>query len=327
MGKLSRLEIKTLRRKQNIVSRYLASLVITTVVVVASFRLFRPLEAKITNIELLQSEMYVSTFVIPNEDLIQGTLKVTLESTSTYQEQPISVGDSVGYFTDLIYGRTYKIKIKGDVGYGLQTFYEQTYYLRKAISVDMSFSQYQHTIYYQLSGYDLFNMIPSDTFYVDMYEEGTFIRRDTYTIDPTRYLTGYGELLEIKADSYTYQFVIKYDYRGGEAILYETNFLTTTNPTIEGEVFGGLDYIGYYLYINDFALKIKGPEAKVILKGNGYETETLYPIDTNPMIQDNITLLEPGYYELTVYLDLGKGFEQYYQAYVEVGGLEQTWAN
>jgi len=327
MGKLSRLEIKTLRRKQNIVSRYLASLVITTVVVVASFSLFRPLEARITNIQLLETEMYVSTFVIPNDDLVQGSLKITLESTSTYQEAPITIGESMGYFNELIYGRTYKIKIKGDVGYGIQTFHEQTYYLRKAINVAIDFDQYQHTISYSVMGNDIFNIIPTNTFYVDIYDDKTFIQRDTFVIDESRSLYGNGSVLDIKADGYTYRFVIKYDYRGGEATLYESDFKTSTLPVIEGEVYGGLDFISYYLLVTDFAFRIKNPLVLVKIEGSDYLFEETIDIETSPVIQNMLEGLALGYYTFSVYIDLGNGLESYYKAYVEVGGMEQTWLN
>ena len=133
MSKLSRLEINTERKRKIILSRYLAGLVVTSVAVVASLNLFFPIKAKITQIDAISNTLMIETDVELNDSLVYGSLIVVLESATTYYEKAISPGVMTTIFEDLVFDRTYRVKIKADVGLGLQTLDAKTYQLKKDI--------------------------------------------------------------------------------------------------------------------------------------------------------------------------------------------------
>lgn len=319
MTRLSRLEIKSEKRKQYIIKRYLASLVITSIVLVASFRLFLPIKAEITNISVNETTLTIKTFVVPSDTLVQGSLIISLESTSTKQEIPILIGESTAYFTDFVYGRTYKIKIKGDTGYGLQTFHEETYQIKKRIFLDMNINQYGNSLNYYIHGYDGFDIIKDNSYAVDIYEGSTLIRTDMFEIDVTNNMQAYGSIDEIATNGIKYTFIIKYADSGGNTTILEKTFMTNSNPTVDGEVYGDMKSINYFFYINDFEQKLKSKEVKVVIKSKNYSEERLYDLTQSEGIQDRIDQIEVGYYEINVYLDLGKGFTSFYKSYIEIG--------
>ena len=305
-------------RKNLMLKRYLSGVLITTVAAVASLRLFKPVLIELLTLfntgETLNYEFYIES----HPDLMIETLRITLESPSEYYEKPLGVGNQSGSFMDLILGRSYTLKVKGDFGFGDQTVYETTYRLTTKPTTSLSISQNIHTLYYYLSITDLYGLIPSDMVLLKVYQFGILFETIEITLDPSLVTQSYGTIEDVKADGFEYHFEILYPERGGYQTLYETDFKTSNDPVIYGSAYVDLNSLYYYCYLYDFAYKRKTDDVRITLyQGNTqiYEIETQFNTELN--IDGIIENIDPTQvYEIKVAIYLEKGFTVIYQTYV-----------
>lgn len=307
-------------RKNYILKRYLSGLMITTVAAVASLRLFQPVMIKLLSLYNTAETLYYELYIEPHPDLKLDTLRVTLESPSEYYEQRLFIGNQNGVFNNLILGRSYTLKVKGDFGFGDQTVYETTYRLTTKPQASLSISQDIHTLYYYLNINDPYDMIPSDIVILKVYQFDTVFQTIEIPLDISGVTQSYGEITGVKADGYDYHFEVIYPDRGGHQTLYEMDFTTSNDPVIYGEAYMDLTTIYYNFYVYDFALKRLTDDIKIELfdgSSRVYVLETKLLSEFELSIQGLIENIDSTkVYEIKVSLYFENGFKVVYQNYV-----------
>lgn len=305
-------------RKQIILKRYLSGILLTTVAAVASLRLFQPVMIKLISLYNTADVLMYELYLEPHPDLKLETLRISVESPSEYYEQPIGIGEVSGAFNQLILGRSYVFKVKGDFGFGDQTVYETRYRLNTKPTVSMSISQSIHTLYYYMQLNDIYHEVPGEVVTISVYQNKTLLSSMEVTLDTSGF-TSYSGLLEgIKADGVTYDFRVTYRERGGFQTLYETSFTTRNDPVIYGEAYMDLDTIHYFFYVDDFAHKRVTDTIRIALYDHNLKVyEQDFTLDETLNIQGIIESIDPQkIYEIKVSLYFEKGFRVIYQTYL-----------
>ena len=305
-------------RKNFILKRYLSGILITTVAAVASLRLFKPVLIELLSLYNAGEVLTYEFFIEPHPDLKLETLRVSLESSSEYYEQPIGVGNQMGSFGTLILGRNYLLKVRGDFGFGDQTVYETNYRLTTKPTASLSVSQDIHTLYYNLGVTDLYDFIPGDLVILNVYQFNELFQTFEITLDPLGHTQSFGTIEGVKADGYEYHFEILYPDRGGYQTLYETDFKTSNSPMVYGEAYMDLTSISYFFYVYDFAQKRLTDDIRITLyDGNDVIYEEELGLGPELNIQGMIENIDATkVYEIKVSLYLEKGFTVIYKAYI-----------
>lgn len=315
LSRASRIERE---RKNFILKRYLSGIMLTTVAAVASLRLFQPVLIQLLSLYNTGNTLNYEFYIEHHPDLKMETLRVSLESTQEYYEQPLGVGNQMGAFNTLIVGREYTLKVKGDFGFGDQSVYETKYRLSTKPVGSLSISQNIHTLYYYLSVTDLYDIIPSEVVLLRVYQIGVLFETIEVVLDASGNTQSYGEINDVKADGFEYHFEIVYPERGGYQTLYETDFKTSNDPVIYGSAYIDLDQVSYYFYVYDFAFKRLTNEVRIALYLDQTKVyEVTLTLSEELIVEGIIENIDPTkVYEIQVSLYLEKGFSVIHQSYV-----------
>ncbi|MGD9901629.1 MAG: hypothetical protein AB7S44_03740 [Spirochaetales bacterium] len=130
--RIKRKELIDDRRKKQIVHNWLSSFVITSVVAVSAI-VASPassITAHFLELANVGTDIYYQVEVMADENALDdGSLKIVADNNIETVESEIYLGESEGFFYDLMPNTTYKVSIMGSAGFGEYAIETQTVYI------------------------------------------------------------------------------------------------------------------------------------------------------------------------------------------------------